>query len=450
MALRTEEAAAALGHALGGAVRDLARLSSGASRTTSSFDLVRQDGTVERMVLQEERGDGAARGAKVDVQARLLAAAVAKGVPAPRVVAAGAAGGLDPGWLVVERLEGESIPRRILRDPEWAIAREALTAQCARALAAIHAIDPDAIDGLPPRDPLEDPLAVLDGLGEVRPVIELGVRWLERNRSATTTRTTVHGDFRMGNLLVGAEGLRAILDWELAHAGDPVEDLGWLCARAWRFGGAGHVGGVGDLSTLLDAYAAAGGEVVDPARLAWWEAYASIKWAVICALQASAHLSGASRSVELAAIGRRVCESEWDLLVLLGITPAPGDAAPVLAIATPQAPFGRPTAAELVEAVRDQLELDRERAGGERARYEARVARNALSIVGRELAMGGAVIEAHERRLARLGVTDDRALAASLRAGELDATLRDVGMVLAGSIRDQLLVANPAYLDAPA
>ena len=260
----------------------------------------------------------------------------------------------------------------------------------------------------------------------------------------------MHGDFRMGNLLVDASGLRAILDWELAHAGDPAEDLGWLCARAWRFGGAGHVGGFGDLSTLLAAYEGAGGDAVEPERVRWWEAYAAVKWAVICALQASVHLSGATRSVELAAIGRRVCESEWDLLTLLGFAPGADDEAPPAAAApSSPPPFGRPTAPELVEAVREQLERDRQDARDERARFEARVARNALGVVERELSFGPAIVEAHRRRLAALGFGDDAALSSSLRSGAHDTALSDLGVVLAGAIRDQLLVANPSYLDEP-
>ena len=439
-----------LGRALGGTVQSLERLSSGASRVTSAFDLVLADGTRRPLVLQQERGDGSALGAKVDLQAALLAAATAAQVPAPRLVAAGAGDGLDPGWLVVERLDGETIPRRLLRDAEWAVARAALTGQCARALAAIHAIDPDTIEGLPPSDPLRDPLPVLDGLGEVRPALELGVRWLACNPCVSGRRTTVHGDFRMGNLLVDRSGLRAILDWELAHAGDPAEDLGWLCARAWRFGGAGRVGGFGDLPTLLAAYEDAGGDAMEPDRIAWWEAYAAVKWAVICALQASAHLSGATRSVELAAIGRRVCESEWDLLALLGFAPAPDDEVPERPSASSPMPFGRPTKAELVEAVREHLEHTRVDASDERARFEARVARNALQVVERELALGPAIVGAHVRRLASLGFADDATLASSLRTGAHDTTLGEVGVALAGSIRDQLLVANPSYLDDPA
>jgi hypothetical protein len=258
---------------------------------------------------------------------------------------------------------------------------------------------------------------------------------------------TVHGDFRNGNLLIGPEGLRAVLDWELAHGGDPAEDIGWLCAPAWRFGGTGEVGGFGDLADLLAAYRAAGGEDIDPARVHWWQVYATVKWATICALQASVHLSGATRSVELAAIGRRVCENEWDLCRLLGVAPASDVPTPSVR-AEVTAPFGRPTAAELVEAVREYLEhsvMARSEGG---ARFEARVARNALSIVERQLALGPALEAAHAERLAILGFAHDRALAAAIRAGTFDDDWAEVGAAVAAAARDQLLVANPGYLPA--
>jgi hypothetical protein len=256
----------------------------------------------------------------------------------------------------------------------------------------------------------------------------------------------VHGDFRIGNFLVDAEGLRGVLDWELAHAGDPAEDIGWLCAPAWRFGGPGEVGGFGAVADLLAAYEGAGGTPVAPERVHWWRVYATVKWAAICALQASVHLSGATRSVELATIGRRVCESEWDLFVLLGIQP-PADLPEPVAAAGPVPPFGCPTAAELAEAVREFVEGLMERDDGA-AGFEARVARNALGIVQRELQFGPAIAAAHAARLAELGYADDASLAAALRAGDLDTAWRRVAPALAASARDQLLVANPSYLPA--
>ena len=116
----------------------------------------------------------------------------------------------------------------------------------------------------------------------------------------------VHGDFRLGNLIVDGDGLAAVLDWELAHLGDPMEDLGWLCVKAWRFGGRGPVAGLGGYEELFAAYSEASGRPVDPAVVRWWEVLGTLKWGIMCIMQANAHLTGASRSHELAAIGRRV------------------------------------------------------------------------------------------------------------------------------------------------
>jgi aminoglycoside phosphotransferase (APT) family kinase protein len=442
--LSNEELAQRLGRVLGGTVHGLRRLSGGASRVTSAFELEDDDGAMRPLILQMDRGEGSQKG-QAPMEAALLRAAAAAGVPVPAVVALGDGSELGAGWLVVERLEGETIPRKVLRDDEWAAARAALTAEAGRALAAVHTIDPGDIEGLPPVDPLGDPLPLLDALGEVRPALELGVRWLAAHRPPGGTRVTVHGDYRMGNFLVGPDGLRGVLDWELAHTGDPAEDVGWLCAPAWRFGGRGEVGGFGALADLLAAYGGAGGEAMTPARVHWWQVYATVKWASICALQASAHLSRATRSVELAAIGRRVCESEWDLFTLLG-TPPPATAGPIPADG-PRPPFGRPTAAELVEAVREYLDALMERSA-DGARFEARVARNALGIAERELLLGPAFAAAHGERLADLGFGDDAALATALRSGALDDELESVAPALAAAARDQLLMANPAYLPA--
>ncbi len=251
----SEELAAALGARLDGVVHDLRRLSGGASRVTSSFDLARGESR-RPLILQMDRGDSPAKAGLVQVERALLGAAASAGVPVPAVVADGDGSndGLGAAWLVVERLEGETIPRKILRDAAWAAARRVLTAQCGQAVAAIHTIDPGTIAGLPPADPLGDPLPYLDLLGEARPALELGARWLQAQGRVAASAVTVHGDFRLGNLLVGPDGLRGVLDWELAHVGDPAEDIGWLCAPAWRFGGPGEVGGFGALDDLLVAY----------------------------------------------------------------------------------------------------------------------------------------------------------------------------------------------------
>ena len=221
------------------------------------------------------------------------------------------------------------------------------------------------------------------------------------------------------------------------------------CARG--HGGSGESVGSAASDTCPScstSYAAAGGVAIDTDRIRWWEVYATVKWAVICALQASVHLRGATRSMELAAIGRRVCESEWDLLILLGFTPWVSESTEpdVEAFPTVAAPFGRPSARELVEAVREHLEATMEGSEGDRARFEARIGRNILRVVEREMVLGPAMAKAHSDRLAALGFTEDAALAASIRSGDFDDDFLEVGHALAASTREQLLVANPSYL----
>src|SRR4029077_10049437 len=153
------------------------------------------------------------------------------------------------------------------------------------------------------------------------PAFELGLRWLDAHTptgAAVRASALVHGDFRNGNIIVGPDGIVAVLDWELAHLGDPIEDLGWLCVKSWRFGVNDKlVGGFGDISDLLDAYEQASGVRVDEETLRYWVVFGTLKWGVITIAQAFTHLSGAVRSVELATLGRRVSEMEWDLLNLL-------------------------------------------------------------------------------------------------------------------------------------
>lgn len=306
-------------------------LSGGASRQTWSLDAIRPDGTVERLVLRQDHPGAPPSG--LLLEAALLEAAKTTGVPVPDVVATGtmsslAAADSDPdgdsdddgagvAYILMRFVEGETIPKRILNDVRLAGARHLLASQCGTALAAIHRIPPSEAPGLPDGDPLEQLNDLLESLGEPHPALELGLRWLAVHRPPLRVETVVHGDFRNGNLIVGPGGLRAVIDWELAHVSDPLEDLGWLCAKAWRFGSKLPVGGFGTVDQLVDAYESAGGVVVDRAALGWWEMFGTLRWGVICIVQAMTHLTGVMRSVELAAIGRRVSEVEWDILAML-------------------------------------------------------------------------------------------------------------------------------------
>jgi len=296
----------------------LRRVSGGASRETWLFDAVDGSGARHGLVLRRDPGGHGGQSDRATEYALLEATAAAGvAVPRPRLLLT-EADGLGRGF-VMDRIDGETIPRRILRDAEYEAARPRLAEQCGRVAAAIHATDTATLPRLPVLDAaaqIAQYREVLDLVGEPHPTLELGLRWLsERQPPAPAPSRLVHGDFRNGNLVVGPDGVRAALDWELAHLGDPVEDLGWLCVRSWRFGVDDRVvGGFGDLDALLAGYAAAGGEVPTAEAVHYWMVFGTLKWGAITVMQAFAHLSGTVRSVELATLGRRVVEMEWDLL----------------------------------------------------------------------------------------------------------------------------------------
>lgn len=427
-------------------VEGLRRLSGGASRETWAFDLT-GGGRRRELILQRLRPGAvsATSGISIVQEAAVLEAAGRHGVPVAGVVASDDGAVLGSAGMVVERLAGETIPRRLLRDDEWQAARSRLCAQVGQAAAAIHRIPLDAAPGLPATDQVGQCRDLLDGLGEPHPAFELALRWLEEHRPPTGELSVVHGDLRMGNLLVDRDGLRAVLDWELAHHGDPIEDLGWFCVRAWRFGSPLAAGGVASRHELIHAYEGASHRRVDRDALRWWEVLGTVKWGAICVLQAWGHLSGASRSVELATIGRRVCENEWDVLGLLPGEALPGGVAPDAPRSAPL--HDRPTGVELVEAVREWIDGDVRAATDGRVAFHARVAVNALRMVERELALEPALSDAHRARLDRLGCTDDRELVTRIRRGDLDERTAEVRALVGASVRDKLLVANPSWLE---
>jgi aminoglycoside phosphotransferase (APT) family kinase protein len=431
-------------HGLAGQVEHLRPLSGGASRETWSLDLVTVDGSLP-LILQRLRAGTVGGGLGMAEEAALIRAAGELGVPVPEVVAADPGPAIGSPCMVMSRLDGETIARKLLRDDEWATARQRLVTQAGQALAAIHGIDPAVAPSLREADQLSEMQALLAGFDQPLPAFELALRWLAANRPPAPRRAVVHGDFRLGNLLVGPDGLVGVLDWELAHLGDPIEDLGWYCVRAWRFGSALPAGGMGTRDELVAAYESAGGGPVDAEALRWWELLGTLKWGLICVVQAQVHLSGAARSVELATIGRRVCENEWDVLALL-----PGGDLSAPTTSPPGAPsdlYGRPTAVELVEAVREWVDRDVRAATDGRVAFHARVAVNALAMVERELVLGSAHRSAHAARLAELGCADDSALAAQINAGSLDDRAEEVRAVVAHSVRAKLEVANPRWLE---
>jgi aminoglycoside phosphotransferase (APT) family kinase protein len=308
----------------------LAPIPGGASMATWSIDAV-IGGAPQALVLRMDLASNMNPAALTRAQEfALLRAAHAGGVlvPRPRWLDPDGAALGRPGFLM-DRVAGESIGPRVVRRPELAAARTALVGQMAEQLARIHALDPAPLDFLqrppPGRSPAQHALdatrALLDSIGVARPALEFGLRWLERRAPACPQPTLVHGDFRIGNLLVGPDGLSAVIDWEFAHVGDPHEDLAWPCLRDWRFGADSlRVGGVGQLEPFIAAYQSASGRAVDRVALRYWEILGNLRWAATCYSQAQRHLSGADPSVEYASLGRRAAEMELEFLSLIDLS----------------------------------------------------------------------------------------------------------------------------------
>lgn len=307
----TTELAESLAAVMGvDAIDELTRLSGGASRETWQFRCGNEKFIVQRVRPGRPGGLG--------VEPRVLQEAFRSGVPVPELIIDGSESSqLDRPFMIVKSVEGETIARKILRDETFAVARKNLVAQLGAAAARIHQVPTDNLGGVTADDQLDTYRQILIDLGEPHPVFEIAFRWLEMNRPPQSHTVLVHGDFRLGNMMVNEQGLCAVLDWELAHLGDPMEDLGWLCVRAWRFGGALPVAGLGDYDTVFDAYEHVAGYRPEREVVRWWEVLGTVKWGIMCIVQANTHLSGASRSHELAAIGRRVCENEYDVMQLL-------------------------------------------------------------------------------------------------------------------------------------
>ena len=309
-----------------GTIHDLQRLTGGANKTTWSFDA---DVAGERaqfiLQLASARANdadnplaGVSPHLTADEDARLMIAAVKAGVPAPRVRAI-----LQPedglgGGYVTERVAGETLATKILRDERFAGARATMAKQCGTILAAIHRIPVAEVPFLMKLTPAEHIAAqrrIIEYFDFHLPALELGLKWAEQHVPRNARHSVVHGDFRAGNFIVREDGIRCVLDWEIGQSGDPMQDLGWVCVKTWRFGGKKPVGGFGTREDLFEAYEKASGQSVDPAHVRFWEAYGSVRWGIGCL---SMGLRGMEEvGIERCAIGRRIEEPLWDFFNLI-------------------------------------------------------------------------------------------------------------------------------------
>lgn len=305
-------------------IANLKRLSGGASQETWSFDGIGPKGSTPLILRRAPGGKTVQRSGNavaLATEAKVIRLARTSGVPVPPVpYVLDDNDNIGPGYIM-GRIEGETIARKILRDAEYAEVRPKLARQCGRILSAIHALDRSSLGELnvvPADAQLNQYRALYDGYNYPHPVFEVAFKWLEQRLPNSPPLTLVHGDFRNGNLMIGPDGVRAVLDWELVHIGDPAEDLGWICVNSWRFGESKKiVGGFGDVNDLLEGYAEAGGKSMTAERVKFWEIFGTLKWGIMCMTMYQAFAQGSDRTVERAAIGRRSSETEIDLINLL-------------------------------------------------------------------------------------------------------------------------------------
>lgn len=466
-------------------VRSVEQLSGGASQETYKVEVDTSAGTLRLALRRAPRGenpDHTAEHPGLAVEAALLQAAHAAGVPEPKVL-----GLLQPAeqlgqGILMEWLEGEALGARIVRSPTYDAIRPSLAASCGTILAKIHAIDLDAPADNPTGDPatlrsqlgqlspLQSVNATYDiylGLSSPQPMIDFTARWLVENLPEDPDLALVHNDFRNGNLLIDAEGITAVLDWELAHVGDPMRDLGWLCVNSWRFGKRElPVGGFGQREELYAAYETQSGTPVDVERVRFWEVFGSFWWAVHSLGMGFVAEGETAISVERPAIARRSSECQIDCVNLIFGEPE--------AAATSDSPardsvvstgsvdtvgsLELPTIEQLLgsveEFLRSEVAKSEKNDIDKRTRFLSVVAANSLGIVARDAAIGPASRREEAKRLRQLlDVAEDTSVDIGALRAELSRKLRS-GLALdtdgladhlRHSVRDQVRIDQPRY-----
>ncbi len=370
-------------------------------------------------------------------EARLIRAARAAGVAAPEIlVELAPQDGIGTGF-VMRALSGTPDPAAILAESDPL----PLLADIARELAATHRTD---CSGLPlpvlePASAVAELRARFISYGGDRPILALALRWLESNLPPAVPPRLVHGDFRLGNLLVEQGRLSGVLDWELAHLGDPHEDLAFGCMTVWRFTRPDRPAyGLGTIGQLASAYADAGGEAFDPLRFRFWTIYRTLWWALGCLQMGGYWRDGADRSLERVVVAHRTSEQELDLLLLLeqDAPQAERDRALGPALRDREAGRGEPDAAEVITAVSEWLASDIKPLLSGRKRFDLAVARNALGIAAREITRHPSAVDA--------------VLSADLLAGRADLATPGVLARLRRMALDKLAADMPKYSALPA
>lgn len=385
------------------------RLSGGASQETYRLTISTDAG--EKLLAMRRSPGGefvevTAQHPGLDVEALLMQSARAVGVPEPEVYYVLTREDALGDGFIMQWLEGEALGARIARSPDFEGIRPRLAYECGKVLAQIHSIDLQStglkqkLTEIPPLEFVEQTWERYRLLDTPQPMIDYTARWLMEHVPQNVDTALVHNDFRNGNFMLSPEGIVAVLDWEVAHIGDPMRDLGWICTNSWRFGVTDQpVGGFGQYEDLFRGYEEVSGKKVDPDHVKFWEVFGSFWWSVGCLGMAEHYRTGPDKTVERPAIGRRTSECQVDCVNLL----IPGHTE----LVKPAEIFTSvdiPRVDELLTSVRDFLREDVMPQTTGRTNFLSRVAGNSLDIVLRELALGP---EHQVRELDRLQVLFD-------------------------------------------
>ena len=434
------------------------RLSGGASQETYKLTVTTAKGT--RLLCLRRAPGGPEAEVDSDLQesiglpteALLISKALAALVPEPKVhYVLRESDSLGEGF-VMEWLEGETLGSRIVRSREFEAVRPRLAQQCGEILARIHAIELET-SGLLEKLTIRTPEDLVCQTWErykrfntPQPMIDYAARWLLEHLPVRHDVTLVHNDFRNGNLMVDSTGIVGVLDWELAHVGDPMHDVGWLCTNSWRFGRANlTVGGFGNYEDLASGYESISGRKLDREHVRFWEVYGSFWWAVTTLVMVEQFRVGPDKSVERAAIGRRCSEAQIDCvnLIIKG---------PVKLVDPPdQSHQEMPGIAELLVSVRDFLRGDVMDSSRGRTQFLARVAGNSLDIVLRDRSIGGEHRRLELERLQTIFASqDDLAdlqwrLVNALRDASIPLDHEGVIAHLRDTVANQVAIDQPGY-----
>jgi aminoglycoside phosphotransferase (APT) family kinase protein len=417
------------------------KLSGGSSRDTYKIELKLSSGRKRYLIMRIDPPNIPARG--VQFEAKLLNVLKTYNVPVAKVINSGKTPITQVPYVFFSFISGESQPKKILYEARFEQLRKNLTKQCAHALAKIHSVDTNKVPGLSKQNELQTVKSLYEALGYQSPVFDLTIKYLEDNAVDPHPYSFVHGDFRLGNFIVDNKKLKAVLDWELCHVGDPRSDLGWLCAKPWRFGSDKPVGGFGYYDELLETYNQLTKHKISFEQLKYFEILSDLKWGVFCIYQSNLHISGKRPSLDLAAIGRRISETEWDLLKeTFKIT------TPIISL--PDSPGfsfqDRPYGWEFIDLIKDFNIKYRNLLTGY-DRYQAKIIDNLLDILKRELCFNEFITKLISAELKQLNAKSIKDISDKIKSGKLDYNNKVLLTSLSKIIFLKLIINNPTYIN---